>query len=454
MSFIVAPILFLENFAKRFGNVGYHNIRNVSHIVQKNLKKREIPAMTLATLLATSLLSTPIPVKIVKGPNGWLLTRGGKPYYIKGVGGTTRAKELKDFGGNTMRTWGSERAGEELDQMHQHGLTLMLGIWLGHKSYFDYKNPKQVGEQFERAKADVLKHRNHPALLIWGIGNEMEIDNDIPETWKAINDIAKMIKKLDPNHPTSTVVAEVSEEKIRNISKYCPDIDVLGINSYGGLPTLPQRLKKFGWTKPYIVTEFGPNGPWERPKTEWKAALEPTSTEKATKYASDYKNSIAGQPNWCLGSFAFLWGNKQEETPTWFGMFLPTGERTQAIEEISFGWTNQYPANRAPRIQSVSTDLAGKTIRPGSEIMVRVNAIDPNGDSLRYRWEIRSEAVDKRFAGENEKTPGVVPGPWQSVKSSALKLNFARETGNFRLYVFVTDGKGNAATANFPFQVK
>ena len=144
---------------------------------------------------------------------------------------------------------------------------------------------------------DVRKFKDHPTVLMWGLGNEMELDdNNNPTLWKEINELAKITKQIDPSHPAATVIADISPEKIAMIMKYAPEIDLLGINSYGGLKDLPQRLKAAGWTKPYVVTEFGPNGPWEMKKTAWNAALEPTSTKKAEKYASDYKSSIAGQP--------------------------------------------------------------------------------------------------------------------------------------------------------------
>jgi hypothetical protein len=55
--------------------------------------------------------------------------------FHQGCRGTTRMKQLKECSGNSMRTWGTEKVAEELDEAHQKGISLMVGIWLGHKSF-------------------------------------------------------------------------------------------------------------------------------------------------------------------------------------------------------------------------------------------------------------------------------------------------------------------------------
>ena len=50
---------------------------------------------------------------------------------------------------------------------------------------------------------------------MWGIGNEMEgFDaGDNPKIWQYVQDIALMIKNIDPHHPTMTVIAEIGGNK-------------------------------------------------------------------------------------------------------------------------------------------------------------------------------------------------------------------------------------------------
>lgn len=409
--------------------------------------------MLTITLIAAML--SPSTVKVARTDSGWQLLRNGQPYYIKGVGGTTRMDQLAAAGGNTFRTWGTENVGQHLDEAQKLGLMVTVGHWLGHKHHLNWDDPVKVKEQFERVKADVLKYKDHPAVLFWGLGNEMEVaDNDREVVWRAVEELARMCKQLDPNHPTMTVVAEIGGDKIANIKKWAPSIDILGVNSYGGLASLPKRLKEAGWDKPYVVTEFGPLGPWERPKTSWGAALEPTSTEKAALYRSNYENSIKSQSGWCLGSFAFLWGDKQEETPTWFGMFLPSGERTEAVDVMTRFWSGKSPANQAPKIAEFLLSAAQQEVQAGSTISAEIKVSDPDGDRLAIKWEVRREATNKRFAGEGEVRPGVIKGLLEDVTSNSVRFAVPKDPGAYRVYVYVRDGKGNAATANMPFAVK
>ena len=391
-------------------------------------------------------------VEVRQTTAGFVLYRNGSPYFVKGAGGSGPLGPLKALGGNSVRGWGAENAGRDLDAARRHALTLTVGVWLGHRSYFDYGDPTKVRAQYETVRDTILRHRSHPALLLWGLGNEMEVDgNDTPALWKAIDDLHVMARQVDPNHPAMTVVADVSREKIENIKRYAPHLQLLGINSYGGMKTLPARLKEYGWTKPYVVTEFGPTGPWEAKKTAWGAAPEPTSSEKARTYRASYLAAVEGNRQQCLGSYAFLWGDKQEETPTWFGMLLPTGERTEAADEMSRLWTGRYPANRSPALRSLSFSLAGGEARPGQDVTARVAALDPDGDRLAYQWEVRREVAAKGYAGEGEQKPGVVA----SSLGSGPSVRFATPTepGAYRLYVAVRDGKGHGATANAPFAV-
>lgn len=97
------------------------------------------------------------------------------------------------------------------------------------------------------------------------------------------------------------------------------------------------------------MTEFGPRGHWQVPKTAWKVPVEDDAAAKADFYRRAYEHSVAGQPA-CLGSYVFYWAHKQEKTHTWYGMFLPDGSRTPAVDMMTFLWSGRWPTNRCPAL--------------------------------------------------------------------------------------------------------
>jgi hypothetical protein len=340
-----------------------------------------------------------------------------------------------------------------------------VGLWLGHERHgFDYSDPDHVARATDAARRAVLAYKDHPAVLMWGVGNEMEGNGRNPEVWKTVNDIARMIKEIDPHHPTMTVIAGAGRDKIRSLNQYCPDVDVVGINAYGDLSSIPRALREQGLTRPYVITEFGPFGWWQVDKTSWGAELEPTSAQKAETYLAGYRAAVAAEPQLCVGSYAFLWGHKQEHTRTWFGMFLPSGERTAAVDAMSFAWTGEWPSNRCPEIRSLTVDetsdpqptsAPGEHVYPpGTQLQCRVDAIDPDGDDVRVTWELRSESSDRRSGGDREEAPPAHPEAIVSAADAHLLLKLPQTANAYRVFVYVLDGHGNAATANVPILVK
>ena len=157
----------------------------------------------------------------------------------------------------------------------------MLGLWVQHERHgFDYNNTSKVKSQLERFKKAVNKYKNHPALLMWGIGNEYELNYSNKKVWKAVNDIAKMIHKEDPNHPTSTVTAGTNSEKLKFVMQELKDIDIYGINTYADIVNVSKVLKDGEFEGPYMITEWGPTGHWEVKKTMWGSSVEQNSSEK------------------------------------------------------------------------------------------------------------------------------------------------------------------------------
>lgn len=407
-------------------------------------------------MLAAFAFAAPSKVEVAKVGDGWRLLVDGKPFVVKGAGGDASKQVLKDVGGNAFRTWGADNLDKQLDEAHKLGLKVAVGIWLGHKEHgFRYDDPKQVAEQFETVKAVIQKYKNHPAVLLWSLGNEMEGfgEGDDPNVWLAIEDLAHMAKKLDPNHPTMTVLAEIGGKRVQMIHQMCPSIDIVGINSYGGAASIPERYAKEGGKKPYIVTEFGPPGDWESPKTPWLRPIELTSTQKVPWYERAYKANVLDNSKLCLGAFAFLWGNKQEGTSTWFGMFLPDGTRLGAVDAMQRLWTGKAPAHPCPRIESIEV-VGDAAVDPSETVSVKLKASDPGGGALKAAWHLTPDNGVPAETGGKKDVPNAIAGAVLSGDASGAKVKMPATPGPYRLYVFIRNAHGGGATANVPLRVR
>ena len=383
------------------------------------------------------------------------LSIDGQPFPIKGAGGTTHFDRLAAAGGNAVRTWGVDEGTRELlDRAHENGLKVAVGIWLGHARHgFDYGDPAQVQKQLDDARAAVEKYKDHPAVLLWGVGNEMEEYGQTtdPRVWKAVNDVAAMIAEVDPHHPTMTVIAEIGGDKLASIDRFCPDVDIVGINTYGGVSSIPQRYAQAGLDKPYIVTEFGPAGTWEVGRNSWNVPEELTSTAKADVYANAYA-ALDADPH-CLGSFAFLWGNKQEATATWFGMLLPDGTKLGAVDAMTRAWSGHAADNLTPQIQSLSID-GSPIVEPGGKIDAQLEVRDPEGDALQTEWQLFQEMEAFESAGDYRPTPPTFPDAIQQSDTKQATVRMPEQPGNYRLFAYVRDGQGGGAVANVPLRVQ
>ncbi len=413
---------------------------------------------------AKSVNNEPVKVQLIQKENKFQLLVNNKPFYIKGAGlEFGNIESVSKHNGNSFRTWrtdnGQQTGKEVLDEAQKYGLKVTMGIEVARERHgFDYNDSIAVKEQFERIKKEVMELKDHPALLIWGIGNELNLRYTNPKVWDAVNEISEMIHEIDPNHLTTTSLAGISEKEITLIKERCSSIDILSIQMYGDLPNLPKLVREFGWEGAYMVTEWGATGHWEVPKTDWDAPIEEDSSLKAANYLKRYKGGIEADSTQCIGSYVFLWGQKQERTPTWYGIFLEDGNETESVDVMHYLWNEKtWPTNRSPQIKSftINDKTAYESVKISQDITYKADlkVYDFESDEIVYKWEILPESTDLGDGGDHEKRPESVK--FESVNEQNGSLSFKMfESGNFRLFVYAYDGNGNAAAANIPFQVK
>jgi hypothetical protein len=239
---------------------------------------------------------------------------------------------------------------------------------------------------------------------------------------------------------------------VKSSHELCPSVDVVGINSYGGVTSVGDRYRKAGGSKPIVITEFGPPGTWECAKNSWGIPLEPSSTRKGEIYREAYVRGIRAQKSLCLGSYVFTWGHKNEATPTWFGLFLPDDSQLEAVHVMSELWSGKAPANRCPRIEVPKVDEEEPA--RGEVIHAKVHLSDPDGDPLAVKWVLTGEVKERSTGGAREKPAAMYDQAIVSSNAHEAQIKMPQEAGTYRLFCYAQDGHGNAAVANAVLRVK
>lgn len=378
----------------------------------------------------------------------------GRPFAVRGAAGEGPLNELAGLGATTLRTYGGD-PGPQLEAAAKAGLKVIVGLWVGHpRQGADYTDRAFAARQLAELQRIVETYKDHPALLMWGIGNEVEVDlaDDSP-VWPVIEEVAAMVRRVDPAHPTLGVLAETGTDKVAKLIARAPSVKVLGLNSYGdALYSVTARAREQGWKGPIIVTELGALGQWQAASAPWGARFEPTSTQKAIQLRR-YLKALGD-----TGTITFLWGQKQEVTPSWHSLRLASGEWTESAEAMAEAWGGRTPGgNHAPRIVAlnVATDPSAPFASwpAGGEGAFTLDALDPDGDRLDVRWTVRAESTARSIGGDPEALPPAFPEAVRLAGPSGVRVG-GLKAGRYRLFVEVLDWRGAAATANMPFEVR
>ncbi|MDD4980050.1 MAG: hypothetical protein PHC54_02100 [Candidatus Omnitrophica bacterium] len=220
----------------------------------------------------------PIPIGANHEYDWW--SDSNKPWLIDG-------KLMQEMGANTVRLYQVHENAEEVktvirDLYERYGIRTILGHWLG---FWEYPCPLYADKGFQdRIKGEVLAmvstYKDEPGLLLWILGNENNyscwgrvnpwsddgIDKE-PDPQKKclmradiyysfVNELAKEIHKIDPEHPVALGNGELIGLDIAN--KACPDIDLVACIIYRGktFGNLFQSLK-LSFDKPILLSEIG-----------------------------------------------------------------------------------------------------------------------------------------------------------------------------------------------------
>lgn len=391
-----------------------------------------------------------------KGGN-YTLYRNGQPFLIKGASGHGHFRELAQAGGNTLRVYDTLALGQQLDSAQRYGLALIVDLSIPHSRFANfYEDEAKTGALQDALLRTVREHKDHPALLYWNLGNEVDfpLEPGNRAFYTFYNSMLRQLKALDTQHPFSTAMTTFQRRYLLAVNFRTRDLDMLGFNAFGQIKNLESRLENAAWfwRGPYLLTEWGVNGYWENGFSSWRAPLELTSAYKIFQVSEQYQQAMPhGNPRF-LGSCFFYWGSHHEYTPTWFGVFDQSGSATPLYATLAALWQGeQVPLPPLP-IEGVSVNgqypNADAFATPGQEMRAELTFYQPQDSTLSISWELRPEdwySGHWPYGPENEAV--------FSLERNHRTIRFVAPTveGPYRLYAKVTDAQGVVSTASSPF---
>jgi hypothetical protein len=442
--------------------------RHKTHIIRKQPRLTSITTFLIIAIFflgckdgSTIEYNRKVFINFEKGQ--YTVYREGKPFNIKGASGFTNLKTLREAGGNTIRTWDTTNLSAILDEAKINKLGVIIGLSMPENTdmHVFYNQPELAAKQFKDYSALVRKYKDHPAILFWCVGNELPFPNkpSYLNFYKTFNAIVDMIHLEDPDHPVTTTVLNLQEKNIINIALRT-DIDFISINIFGAIRNLQPELKalEWIWKGPFLITEWGIDGPWDvYQQTAWAAYIENTSTKKSELLLERYQQFMPVDEPRFLGSLVFYWGQKQETTKTWFSIFDEQGRASAAVDVMQYIWTAKWPQHKAPQIKYMLLDEKGAKdnimLSPGVTASAKLLLDQVDTVGLSYTWEIQPEDWFKINGANSIKKVESIENLINFQGQSTTTFRTPDKEGPYRLFVFVKDRFGKFATSNTPFYV-
>jgi beta-galactosidase len=240
-------------------------------------------------------VSTPFGIRSLawSAENGLLLN--GKPVKLTGASvhhdngplgaaAFDRAEErrvelLKAAGMNAVRTAHNPPSSAFLNACDRLGLMVLdepFDVWKAHKVKFDYGN--DFDEWWKKdVSSMVLRDRNHPSIVIWGIGNEIP-ELEVDRGAALAKQIADQVRALDNTRPLTLAFPGTTTKPAAQA--VFSQLDVTGYN-YNILPTykkdheeLPSRimLTTESWpSKAFPLWQISQDNPYLLGDLTWTA---------------------------------------------------------------------------------------------------------------------------------------------------------------------------------------
>jgi hypothetical protein len=206
---------------------------------------------------------------------------------------------MRAAGINAVRTYETITESKVLDALHAAGIRVLNTVYAW------------GGDAPSVVDARVNAVKDHPAILMWVLGNEwnyngLYVGKSHAEALAMLNEAAGRIRALDDRHPIATVYGELpSAQTIAAM----PSIDVWGINAYRGL-SFGDLFDRFAALsdKPMFLGEYGADAYDARQNRENQAA-QADATRALTQEILDH-GAAPGRDGPCLGGTIFEWADE------------------------------------------------------------------------------------------------------------------------------------------------
>lgn len=221
-----------------------------------------------------------------------------------------------------------------LDELYENGIMAIMTVDDGNNTV-------------SRMQPVVDHYKNHPAILLWSLGSEWNINRFFkPEEFPtvdsaaaAIESAAQVVKSRDTVHPVTSSYGSIVNRP-NEIEKYvtttCPSIDVWSLNEYRG-PGFSRLFDqwRFITTKPMFLGEYGIDAYNSTTLQEDQA----THSQWVGWLWDDIaRNLSANDPDLAaLGGMIFEWNDEwwkagnpsQHDTGGWFPIAFPDGAASE-----------------------------------------------------------------------------------------------------------------------------
>ncbi|MFN3402806.1 MAG: glycosyltransferase [Cytophagaceae bacterium] len=401
----------------------------------------------------------------------------GRPFYIKGVAYNsgqrfddedlpltrhqvvTDLNKIVESGANTISRYNPSIYDKNIIGVcKEKGLKILYGFWL--EDTLNYlKDNKGRNVCMQEILHYVRKYKDEGPVLGWIVGND--VWNGLGKYYQPpylnlmrqaylefVNEVTDSIHAIDPVHPVITSVSQNSNlaQAISDMYVFAPSVDIIGINSYYEeyLKELDKVMKEMDPTRPYLLTEFGSRGFWDQHLTIYtKDSLfydEPDHL-KAKSYFWKWIKHVEAKKGSNIGGLAYNFRDKPYGTASWSGISDYKGRLKPGYYYLKRVWTGEWDENTTDFYAEIKPET-DKYFTQGTYNFY-VESYQQIPSNLSFEWFLMRDS-DMKYYGKLQRT----------YNGKGVKVSMPDVAGVYRIYVYMSDYKGNVVSASYPIRLE